>query len=57
MHVHPQSADALLAQRDAVTNWEEFAAANRLQGWTAEDAASVCSWTGIDCSEWGKLSL
>lgn len=33
---------ALLAQRDAITNWEEFATANNITGWTAD--APYCQW-------------
>lgn len=45
-----RAAAALLAQRDAITNWGELAAANNITGWSAEAAAELCSgWTGVEC--------
>lgn len=41
---------ALLAQRDAVTNWAAFKAANNIQGWD-EAAPDVCSWSGVNCTK------
>ena len=38
---------ALLAQRQAISNWDAFAAANNIAGWDA--ATPVCNWTGIVC--------
>ncbi len=44
----------LLAQRDAISNWEEFSAANNFSGWqddlSAFRAVPVCDWTGVDCN-------
>lgn len=45
---------ALLAQRDAITNWEAFAAANNMEGWK-ETTPDVCSWTGVNCTANGTL--
>ncbi|KAI7838908.1 hypothetical protein COHA_007314 [Chlorella ohadii] len=38
---------ALLAQRQAINNWDAFAASNSVIGW--DTATPVCSWTGIVC--------
>lgn len=45
---------ALLAQRDAITNWEAFAAANDMEGWN-ESTQDVCSWTGVNCTTNGTV--
>lgn len=37
----------LLAQRDSISNWEEFSRANELEGWNAD--TPVCEWTGVVC--------
>lgn len=52
----PFAVTALLAQRDAITNWDQFAVANNISGWTLESAASVCSWTGVSCNGAGEVS-
>ncbi|PRW57887.1 water chloroplastic isoform A [Chlorella sorokiniana] len=44
---------ALLAQRDAVRNWEAFKSDNAITGWT--NASDVCAWTGITCLD-GAIS-
>jgi hypothetical protein len=43
------AAEALLAQRGAVTNWPQFAAANGIRGW--DDSLPLCQWSGVVCSE------
>ena len=40
----------LLKQKAAVTNWDVFAAANNVTGWTA-DQPDVCAWSGVVCSQ------
>lgn len=46
--------ERLLAQRDAITNWDQFAAANSIQGW--DRFTDPCSgWTGITCAA-GRIS-
>lgn len=37
----------LLEQRDAIENWDEFAAVNQLSGWN--ETAPVCEWSGVAC--------
>ena len=49
MASRPRAAAALLAQRKRITNWDEFAATNGVTGWSADQAAAVCEWTGITC--------
>lgn len=39
---------ALLKQRDAITNWAAFAAANNISGW--DEASDPCTWSGITCN-------
>lgn len=47
----PDARSALLAQRRAILNWDEFSAANGIQGWNLSDPGSnVCTWGGIECS-------
>ncbi|KAL4857927.1 Serine/threonine-protein kinase CTR1 [Chlorella vulgaris] len=43
-----QSVEYLLAQRNAITNWEAFAFANKISGWDLN--TPVCEWTGITCN-------
>lgn len=50
-HVPPHAVAALLAQRDAISNFGEFAAANVLTGW--QEGVPLCSWTGVVCNEAG----
>ncbi len=33
---------ALLAQRDAITNWKDFSTANNISGWTPD--VPYCQW-------------
>ena len=40
---------SLLAQRDAFSNWAQFAAANSISGWSAEQP-DYCGWTGVVCN-------
>lgn len=46
--------EELLAQKRAVSNWADFAAANGIEGWEDQykrpGATDVCQWTGIGCS-------
>lgn len=49
-------AEALLAQKQLVTNWDEFAKANGMTGWSNDTLADVCTWTGVTCDE-GAFSL
>ena len=49
------AASALLAQRAAIANWPTFAAGNALQGWERQQAAGVCSWSGVGCNEAGGV--
>ncbi|KAL4423124.1 hypothetical protein ABPG77_004807 [Micractinium sp. CCAP 211/92] len=46
--------EELLAQKRAVSNWADFAAANGIKGWEDQykrpGATDVCQWTGIGCS-------
>jgi hypothetical protein len=44
---------ALLAQKNAIANWDELAAGLGLVGWTVTDP--VCSWTGVECTENGAI--
>lgn len=46
----PAAVAGLLAQKAAITNWDEFAAANNVTGWDEADADAVCDWTGVGCS-------
>ena len=39
--------EGLLAQRDSISNWADFAAATNLTGW--DEATPVCSWAGVFC--------
>jgi hypothetical protein len=43
----------LLELRDSITNWPEFAAANRISGWN--NRVPVCVWGGVTCSEEGRV--
>ncbi|KAI7845437.1 hypothetical protein COHA_000989 [Chlorella ohadii] len=45
---------ALLAQRDAVTNWPAFKDANKIVGWE-EAVPDVCSWSGVNCTDSGMV--
>lgn len=36
----------LLAQRYAIDNWAQYAAANNITGWVADNSVPVCLWTG-----------
>lgn len=47
---------ALLAQKQAISNWPDFAAANGITGW--QDLATVCwEWTGVNCTDDRVTSL
>lgn len=37
----------LLAQRDAITNWDKFAEQAGIMGW--DNTTAVCAWSGIVC--------
>ncbi|PSC69547.1 5-oxoprolinase isoform B [Micractinium conductrix] len=41
-------ATALLAQKQAITNWEDFAQGNNITGWNA--SVDVCTWSRVQCS-------
>lgn len=59
-HIPPcrtHAVAALLEQRDAITNWAQFRAANNISGWAPEAAADVCRWTGIRCNGAGEVSV
>lgn len=43
----------LLAQKEAIINWAEFAASNNITGW--QDGTPVCSWTGVTCGVGGDV--
>lgn len=45
---------ALLAQRDAITNWQAFSDANAVVGWD-EAVPNVCSWSGVNCTTDGTV--
>lgn len=45
----------LLAQRDTITNWDEYAAANGVTGWVADNSVPVCLWTGVTCNPMGRV--
>lgn len=45
---------ALLAQRDAITNWEAFSQANSIVGWS-ESEPNVCKWSGVNCTADGTV--
>lgn len=51
----PASAavQALLAQKAAIRNWQEFARGKNLTGWDA--ATPVCTWSGVSCSGKGAI--
>lgn len=44
----------LLKQKQALTNWEGFAAANQVTGWNT--TSDVCTWSGIECTDGSSLS-
>ncbi|KAL4458293.1 hypothetical protein ABPG75_013158 [Micractinium tetrahymenae] len=44
---------ALVAQKAAVSNWQEFASSNNISGWDA--GTPVCKWKGIGCSAKGAI--
>ncbi len=50
----PGIRQALLAQRDAVTNWPAFKDANKIVGWE-EAVPNVCSWSGVNCTDSGMV--
>lgn len=41
------ASSLLLEQRDAIENWDSFAAANGIKGWNG--TVPVCEWGGVDC--------
>lgn len=45
---------ALLAQKAAIRNWQEFASGKNLTGW--DTATPVCKWGGVSCSKQGAIS-
>lgn len=45
----------LIAQRNAITNWEEYAAANNITGWVTDNSVPVCLWTGVTCNPEGRI--
>lgn len=51
MPTPPKCAEALLGQKELITNWDDFSIANGIVGWSNETLADVCSWTGITCDE------
>lgn len=44
---------SLLAQREAIANWDKFAEQTGITGW--DNTTAVCAWTGIECL--GSTSL
>lgn len=50
----PDIRQALLAQRDAITNWAAFKAANSIAGWD-EAEPNVCAWNGVNCTDSGMV--
>ncbi len=38
----------LLAQRDAISNWEEFSSRINILGW--DKTTPLCNWTCIECN-------
>lgn len=47
------AAQRLLAQRAAISNWAEFAAANSFNGWQA--GTDACGRTGVTCGAGGEV--
>ena len=45
--------EALLALRNASTNWPQYSAAESIDGWSLD--TPVCMWTGVTCSEDGRV--
>ena len=50
----PPPERALLDLKASITNWDDFQAANKLQGWSesesgSNDTTTVCAWTGVTC--------
>lgn len=48
-------ARALLDLRASIQNWRDFAAVNRVTGWSSGDA-SACGWTGVVCGDGGRVT-
>ena len=44
---------ALLAQKQAITNWDNVTSSLGLTGWNS--SVPVCEWYGIACSESGAI--
>lgn len=51
----PAAEQRLLAQRYAVTNWDEYYAANNYVGWVDDNTVPVCTWTGVYCNPSGAI--
>ena len=56
----PPAEPTLLAVRNAITNWPDFAAANNISGWGGprpqDKGVPACLWTGVTCDADGRLS-
>lgn len=44
---------ALLAQRQAISNWDKVVSGLELDGWN--ESVQVCSWTGVGCTDNGSI--
>lgn len=48
----PAEETLLLTFKDGISNWDEAAAARKLQGWTAcnvdPNCLPICSWSGVE---------
>lgn len=47
--VQPPTLAALLAQKAAIVNWQEYSSANNITGW--DESEAVCTWIGITCND------
>lgn len=47
------AVSALLAQKNAIKNWEQVTASLDLVGWV--ESVPVCEWSGVGCTDNGSI--
>lgn len=54
-HAAHTAVQRLLAQKAAITNWNEMAASNNIAGWDVN--TPTCIWSGVTCGAGGEVVM